>query len=157
MKTYKQAPPDDVPIQPTATERELLVRYGCINEQGQWQPSATWNLPTAPADEEELGDAPFEQKETVDRAEVARLRAKVSELEREKAAFKQDNDSLKHRITKMEEGHAVSLFDAKLDISYAISNLAAYGDAITNPSIRETLAYVLPASVLSHHRFETRS
>jgi predicted RNase H-like nuclease (RuvC/YqgF family) len=84
--------------------------------QGQWQPSATWNLPTAPADEEELVDAPFEQEETVDRAEVARLRAKVSELEREKAALKQDNDSLRHQITNIEEEHAVSLFDAKLDI-----------------------------------------
>ncbi|KAI4909911.1 uncharacterized protein J4E92_010527 [Alternaria infectoria] len=138
-KTYNGPPPPDIPICPTQDELEILKRWGCVSEDGTWQPEEVWHLPDVthgkePRHEEELPDAPEN-----DRAGQPDLQGEVDRLNAEIQSMKNAHAK---ELKDLKDLHAEIVKTAKVDAAIEVIGVGS-NQGITDPDLLEGLEGIL--------------
>ncbi|KAI8940585.1 hypothetical protein NX059_001859 [Plenodomus lindquistii] len=131
--TFNGDPPLHVAIRPSPEEEEILKQYNCMDEKGDWQPKEAWRVPRESKKESQVTPQAAEAKVSDDSAELAKLKARVAELEAENKRLEEDMEAKKK--------------DAKIFGALQVFGLCT-GDGIKDIELREALEGAITQAVL---------
>jgi hypothetical protein len=147
--TYKLNPPSNV--QPNADERKLLLQYGCIDENDNWQLKQMWNVPINQADDEMDDEQPKDEHfGEQNRSEPGISQAEASRLNSELTAALAAVDSLKAEVNRLQvqPTSEQEKFLIKRDVVVQVALLMKSKIPVTDPHVRTLLASFFSEDIL---------